>query len=180
MISLLYAHPYLRAARLEQMLLNAVQHWPGLELRDLYQLYPDFYVDVATEQKLLSHSDAIVLHYPMQWGLPPALLVHYLHKVFHYGWAYGHGRDGQAVDALKGKHFWLVTHTVVSGQHEADPCYQQRMFAPLQQLAESCGMNWQAPMMLPELTDHTIASEAANQYRQGIELLAQSIAGQGA
>ncbi len=54
MISLLYAHPYARHARLEQMMLNAVQHWPGLELRDLYQLYPDFYIDVALEQKMLA------------------------------------------------------------------------------------------------------------------------------
>ncbi len=102
MISLLYAHPYARHARLEQMMLNAVQHWPGLELRDLYQLYPDFYIDVALEQKMLAHSKAIVLHYPMQWGLPPALLVQYLHKVFQYGWAYGKAASGESVMSLQG------------------------------------------------------------------------------
>jgi putative NADPH-quinone reductase len=174
MISLLYAHPYAHHARLEQMMLNAVQHWPGLELRELYQLYPDFYIDVALEQKMLIHSDAIILHYPMQWGLPPALLVQYLHKVFQYGWAYGKDASAQSVMSLKGKKFWLVTHAVAS-HHELDPCYQQTMFTPLRQLALSCGMEWQQPLMLPELTDSVIATQAAELFRQGLEQLSVAI-----
>ncbi len=170
MISLLYAHPYAHHARLEQMMLNAVQHWPGLELRELYQLYPDFYIDVALEQKMLQHSNAIILHYPMQWGLPPALLVQYLHKVFHYGWAYGKNDQGGAVLALEGKKIWLVTHAVAS-HRELDPCYQQTMFTPLRQLALSCGMQWQQPLMLPELTDAVTATQAAELFRQGLEQL---------
>ncbi|WP_127023658.1 NAD(P)H-dependent oxidoreductase [Rheinheimera mangrovi] len=170
MISLLYAHPYAHHARLEQMMLNAVQHWPGLELRELYQLYPDFYIDVALEQKMLQHSSAVILHYPMQWGLPPALLVQYLHKVFQYGWAYGKDAAAVPVMSLKGKKLWLVTNAVTS-QHELDPCYQQTMFTPLRQLALSCGMQWQQPLMLPELTDAVTATQAAELFRQGLEQL---------
>ncbi|MBU1619316.1 MAG: NAD(P)H-dependent oxidoreductase [Gammaproteobacteria bacterium] len=170
MISLLYAHPYAHHARLEQMMLNAVQHWPGLELRELYQLYPDFYINVALERKMLQSSAAIVLHYPMQCGLPPALLVQYLHKVFQYGWAYGTNDAGDAVMSLQGKSFWLVTHAVAS-HHELDPCYQQSMFTPLRQLALSCGMRWQQPLMLPELTDATVATQAAELFRHGLEQL---------
>lgn len=170
MISLLYAHPYAHHARLEQLILNSVQHWPGLELRELYQLYPDFYIDVALEQKMLLHSDAIILHYPMQWGLPPALLVQYLHKVFQYGWAYGKDAAAQSVMSLKGKKLWLVTHAVAS-HHELDPCYQQTMFTPLHQLALSCEMKWQQPLMLPELTDRVTATQAAELFRQGLEQL---------
>jgi putative NADPH-quinone reductase len=167
MISLLYAHPYAHHARLEQMMLNAVQHWPGLELRDLY---PDFYIDVALEQKMLQHSSAVILHYPMQWGLPPALLVQYLHKVFQYGWAYGKDAAAVPVMSLKGKKLWLVTNAVTR-QHELDPCYQQTMFTPLRQLALSCGMEWQQPLMLPELTDAVTATQAAELFRQGLEQL---------
>lgn len=173
MISLLYAHPYAHHARLERMMLDAVQHWPGLELRELYQLYPDFYIDVALEQKMLAHSSAIILHYPMQWGLPPALLVQYLHKVFHYGWAYGKDEAEVPVCSLQGKKFWLVTHAVAPHQ-ELDPCYQQTMFTPLQQLALSCGMQWQQPLMLPVLTDTVVATQAAELFRQGLELLSES------
>lgn len=174
MITLLYAHPYAHHARLEQMMLNAVQHWPGLELRELYQLYPEFYIDVGLEQKMLAHSDAIILHYPMQWGLPPALLVQYLHKVFQYGWAYGKDELEEPVMALQGKKFWLVTHAVAS-HHELDPCYQQTMFTPLRQLALSCGMQWQQPLMLPELTDSAIATQAAELFRQGLETISAEI-----
>jgi putative NADPH-quinone reductase len=174
MISLLYAHPYAHHARMEQMILSAVQHWPGLELRELYQLYPDFYIDVALEQKMLLHSEAIILLYPMQWGLPPALLVQYLHKVFQYGWAYGKNAAADPVMSLQGKTFWLVTHAVAP-QHQLDPCYQQSMFTPLQQLALSCGMHWQQPLMLPELTDTVITSQAAELFRQGLEQLSSSI-----
>lgn len=173
MISLLYAHPYAHHARLERMMLDAVQHWPGLELRELYQLYPDFYIDVALEQKMLTHSKAIVLHYPMQWGLPPALLVQYLHKVFHYGWAYGKDEAEAEVCSLQGKKFWLVTHAVAPHQ-ELDPCYQQTMFTPLQQLALSCGMQWKQPLMLPVLTDTVVATQAAELFRQGLELLSEN------
>lgn len=170
MISLIYAHPYARHARLERMLLDAVQHWPGLELRELYQLYPDFYIDVALEQKMLAHSNAIILHYPMQCGLPPALLVQYLHKVFQYGWAYGNDAAEVAVRSLQGKKFWVVTQAVAPHQ-ELDPCYQQSMFAPLHQLALSCGMQWQQPLMLPQLTDSVVATQAAELFRQGLDLL---------
>lgn len=94
---------------MDQLILSAVQHWPGLELREWYQ---DFYIDVALEQKMLLHSQAIVLLYAMQWGLPPALLVQYLHRVFQYGWAYGRNAAADPVMSLQGKTFWLVTHAV--------------------------------------------------------------------
>lgn len=173
MISLLYAHPYAYHARLEQLVLNAVQHLPELQLRELYQLYPDFYIDVTLEQKMLAQSNAIVLHYPMQWGLPPALLVQYLHKVFQYGWAYGKNAEAQPVKSLQGKKFWLVTHAA-SSQHEVDPCYQQTMFTPLRQLALSCGMEWQPPLMLSELTDEDSVRVAAELFRQGLQQLSST------
>jgi putative NADPH-quinone reductase len=170
MISLLYAHPYAHHAPLEQQVLQTVQHWPGIALRQLYQLYPDFYIDVALEQKMLQHSTAVILHYPMQLGLPPALLIQYLHKVLHYGWAYGKDGAGQATQALQGKKLWLVTHAVAS-RHDLDPCYLQSMLSPLHQLALCCGMQWQQPLMLPNLTDAAVVDSATLLFRQGLEQL---------
>ncbi|WP_337843337.1 NAD(P)H-dependent oxidoreductase [Rheinheimera sp.] len=171
MISLLYAHPYSLHAREDQWLLNAVQHWPGLELRDLYQLYPDFYIDVATEQKMLSHSNAIILHYPLQWGLPPALLVQYLHKVFVAGWAFGQNSKGEVSSAVQGVGFWLVAQTVGQGK-APDSCDPHSLFKPMQQLADACGMHWHRPLILPPLADTTTAAEAAERYRSGLQQLA--------
>lgn len=168
MISLLYAHPYAQHAPQEQQVLETVKQWPGLELRQLYQLYPDFYIDVALEQKMLLHSRAIILHYPMQLGLPPALLVQYLHKVFHYGWAYGQEEAGQVAGALQGKKIWVVTHAVASQQ---DPCYLQEMLSPLHQLALCCGLQWLTPLLLPDLIDSVAVESAAGLFRQGLEQL---------
>jgi len=173
MISLLYAHPYSLHAREDQLLLNAVQNWPGLELRDLYQLYPDFYIDVATEQKMLSHSNAVVLHYPLQLGLPPALLVQYLHKVFVKGWAFSAEAADASAGAMRGKGFWLVSQAV-GKEKDPDCCDPKSLYKPLHQLADACGMVWQQPLLLPVLNDATSATQAAERYRSGLQQLALS------
>lgn len=152
------------------MLLDAVRHSPGLDLRELYQLYPDFYIDVAQEQKILAHSSAIILYCPLQWGLPPALLVQYLHKVFHYGWAYGKDAAAEPVSALYGKKFLLVTHVVASRQDQ-DSGSEQSMLTAMQQLALCCGLQWQRPLLLPPLTDELVAVQAAELFRKQLDML---------
>jgi putative NADPH-quinone reductase len=169
MISLLYAHPYAHLARMERLMLNEVQKWPGLELRDLYQLYPDFYIDVALEQKMLLHSRAIILHYPLQLGFPPALLVQYLHKVFQHGWAYG----AADADALQGKTLWLVTRATTKAQ-QPSLAEAQALFAPVERLALSCGMQWQQPLLMSELTNRSEVAQAAELYLQGLQQLPDS------
>lgn len=39
----------------------------GYDVRDMYQLYPNFDIDVKTEQKILEDSDRIVLQFPIYW-----------------------------------------------------------------------------------------------------------------
>lgn len=80
----------------------------GVEIRSLYQLYPDFNIDIAAEQEALSRADLIVWQHPMQWYSIPPLLKLWIDKVFSHGWAYGHGGT-----ALHGKHLlWAVTTAV--------------------------------------------------------------------
>jgi hypothetical protein len=38
-----------------------------VEIRSLYQLYPDFNIDIAAEQEALSRADLVVWQHPMQW-----------------------------------------------------------------------------------------------------------------
>ena len=58
-------------------------------MRDMYQLYPNFDIDVKTEQKILEVSDRIVLQFPIYWYQTPALMKQWFDVVFEYGWAYG-------------------------------------------------------------------------------------------
>lgn len=77
----------------------------NVEIRSLYQLYPDFNIDVAAEQEALSRADLIVWQHPMQWYSTPPLLKLWIDKVFSHGWAYGHNGN-----ALHGKSLmWAVT-----------------------------------------------------------------------
>ena len=77
----------------------------GVELRDLYELYPDFYIDVAAEQEALGRSDVIVLQHPFYWYSTPAMLKEWQDLVLEHGFAYGCRAEtalrGQAVDATR-------------------------------------------------------------------------------
>ena len=58
----------------------------GFEVRDVYQLYPDFKIDVAAEQAALEAADRIVLQFPIYWYQTPALLKQWFDAVLEYGW----------------------------------------------------------------------------------------------
>jgi glutathione-regulated potassium-efflux system ancillary protein KefF len=86
-------------------MLEQVRTLENVEIRSLYQLYPDFNIDIAAEQEALSRADLIVWQHPMQWYSTPPLLKLWIDKVFSHGWAYGHNGN-----ALKGKSLmWAVT-----------------------------------------------------------------------
>ncbi|WP_366535723.1 NAD(P)H-dependent oxidoreductase [Streptococcus pneumoniae] len=67
MILIIYAHPYPRHSRANQGLLAAVKDLPNVEIRSLYDLYPDFNIDVNAEQKAVERADLMVFQHPIQW-----------------------------------------------------------------------------------------------------------------
>ncbi len=95
MILIIYAHPYPRHSHANQRLLQAVKDIPGVEVRALYELYPDFNIDINAEQRALERADMVVLQHPMQWYSLPPLLKLWIDKVLEHGWAYGH--EGNAL-----------------------------------------------------------------------------------
>ena len=99
MILIIYAHPYPHHSHANKRMLEQARTLEGVEIRSLYQLYPDFNIDIAAEQEALSRADLIVWQHPMQWYSIPPLLKLWIDKVFSHGWAYGHGGT-----ALHGKH----------------------------------------------------------------------------
>ncbi|WP_274873163.1 glutathione-regulated potassium-efflux system oxidoreductase KefF, partial [Serratia marcescens] len=105
MILIIYAHPYPRHSHANHRLLQAVKDLPEVEVRSLYELYPDFNIDINAEQRAVERADLVVLQHPMQWYSFPPLLKLWIDKVLEHGWAYGH--DG---NALVGKDcLWAVT-----------------------------------------------------------------------
>ncbi len=172
MISLLYAHPYSRHAGLNPALMPDLTQHPKLQLCNLYEQFPDFYFDVAKEQQRLAMSDALVLQFPTHWGLPPALLCHYLQKVCCSGWAYGRQPDGSAARALAGKPLWLVTSAATPQDADSPAALDpQALLLPMRQLAWQCGLVWQAPLCLPNQANDAELRQWSARYRQGLDAL---------
>lgn len=82
-------HPQLKnGSRINVTLANQART-SGFEIRDMYDLYPDFQIDVAAAQASLEATDRIVLQFPIYWYQAPALMKQWFDAVFEYGWAYG-------------------------------------------------------------------------------------------
>ena len=181
MIALIHVHPYPEHSRVNRALLDAVRDVPDVEVRKLYSLYPDFHIDVRTEQDVLSRSHTVVLQHPLHWYQAPALLSLWLEKVLAYGWAYGHAADGQAAHQMSGKRLLWVTSTgggsaayQAGGQNHAT---MDEIATPLRLTAAFCGMQWLPPHVVhgaSRLDDATLV-QAGQRYRE--RLMAEAMQG---
>jgi len=90
-ILVLAAHPNWRESRVNSRMLAAARAIERVQVRDLYNLYPDYDIDVGAEQAAAAAATLIVLLHPIQWYSMPALQKLWLDEVLTYGWAYGHG-----------------------------------------------------------------------------------------
>jgi glutathione-regulated potassium-efflux system ancillary protein KefG len=100
------AHPNLATSRANKALVDKISTNSNILIRDLYQEYPEWNIDVEKEQQLLLEHDRIVLQFPFYWYSCPPLLKKWFDDVMQYGWAYGSGGT-----QLVGKEFMLATTT---------------------------------------------------------------------
>lgn len=162
-VLVLYAHPSPRTSRVNVKLLEAARLIDGVGVEDLYETYPDFYIDVARERALVSGADALVLVFPLQWYACPALLKEWFDAVLHDAWQ---------VDRVKARPngiarcCWLVTSTgSPAGDFAAGRRHGRALadyLAPIEQTARVCGMNWLEPLVL--YSAHDIGSSAVEDH----------------
>ncbi|MDH2631184.1 NAD(P)H-dependent oxidoreductase [Acinetobacter baumannii] len=113
MALLILAHPYYTQSIANKTIVNElIKTYPDLEVRDIFQLYPDYKIDVSAEQEALLRHDTIILQYPMFWFNMPAILKLWFDEVFTYQFAYG-----SQGDKLKDK---KVIISITVGQKEAN------------------------------------------------------------
>lgn len=165
MILVIYAHPYPQHSRAGKAMLEAVRDLPDLEVRSLYDLYPDFDIDIAAEQAALKRAELVVWLHPVYWYSVPALLKHWFELVLARGWAYG--KDGTA---LHGKRcLWVATTGGDETTYSPDGMHEQpfaNFIAPVEQTARFCGMRWQAPMVVHGA--HTVSDQALQAMAQAL------------
>jgi glutathione-regulated potassium-efflux system ancillary protein KefF len=170
-VLVLLAHPYPGRSRACDALVRAVRDLPRLEIRSLYDRYPDFDVDPKAEQAALESADLVVWLAPMHWYGVPGLLKHWFDVVLVKGWAYG-----DDATALVGKDvLWAVT---TGGDEDAFSAGGRHglpleAFVPaIERTARFCGMGWLAPHVLHGA--HRVDDEAL--ARSGEALRARLIA----
>jgi glutathione-regulated potassium-efflux system ancillary protein KefF len=147
MICVIYAHPYPTRSRANRVLRQMLPAGPGIEVRSLYDLYPDFDIDVPAEQAALSAADVIVWMHPVFWYSVPGLLKHWFDQVLVHGWAYGEGGN-----ALRGKHcLWVATAGGDDAAYSATGMHEHpfaNFIPPIEETARFCGMRWESPFIV--------------------------------
>ena len=173
-VLVIYAHPAPHKSRVNRRLAQAARALAGVEVLDLYETYPDFYIDVAAEQARLERASAVAFVHPIQWYSSPSLLKEWVDTVLQAGWAYG-----QQGGALQGKAYWLV---ITAGGPEAAYTEAGVHGRPLddylpqfRQTAQLCGMRWEAPHILyaAHLVDETVVNDHVDAFAARLALLVQ-------
>lgn len=143
----IHAHPRASASLVTQALRRTLESQPDTRIRTLYDLYPDFDIDVTAERAALRAADLVVWLSPVYWYSVPALMQHWFEQVLGYGWAYGPGGD-----ALRGKAAWWVTSAGGRAGDYAPGGNHGRPFAdfvpPVEHTARFCGMHWFEPFVV--------------------------------
>jgi glutathione-regulated potassium-efflux system ancillary protein KefF len=145
-VVIIYAHPYPNRSRAGRALLASVSGLESVKVRSLYERYPDFSIDIAAEQAILSEARLIVWQHPVYWYGTPPLLSLWFEKVLARGYAYG--KNGVA---LHGKEcLWVPTTGGASDTYREGGMHGHafaEFVPPIEQTALFCGMNWQAPLI---------------------------------
>lgn len=170
MIVVIHAHPYPGRSRACAALLRAIADFPELEVRSLYDLYPDFDIDVRAEQEAVERARLVIWLHPLYWYTAPGLMKHWLDVVLVRGWAHAEGGT-----ALRGKDvLWVATSggNAKAFSPQGRHAHPFEAFVPaIEQTASYCGMNWLEPFVVHgahEIGEEALG-EAGRQLRQRLE-----------
>jgi glutathione-regulated potassium-efflux system ancillary protein KefG len=146
-VLILFAHPRLENSKINRSMIEHIPHNSLITFHDLYEIYPDFNVNIEKEKKLLEANDIIVWHHPFYWYSAPPLLKQWIDMVLELGWAYGPGGN-----ALSGK--WIFNAITTGGAKEAysreghNRFYIYEFLAMFNQTAHLCKMIYLPPFVI--------------------------------
>ena len=130
---------------------------PGAVVDQLDELYPDYRIDVATEQAKLVAADVIVLQYPLWWYGWPSLLQKWVEDVFVRG--FSHGSTGTA---LAGKKLVVsVTTGALQAYYEPDSVNFDDLLTPARATCALTGMEFAGSLPLFGVSYANRTDEAA-------------------
>jgi glutathione-regulated potassium-efflux system ancillary protein KefG len=161
-ILILFAHPAIHKSRVNIELIKPLQNLTGITFHDLYESYPDFYIDVKKEQSLLVEHDIIAFMHPLYWYSIPSILKEWIDLVLEHGFAYG--EKGTALQGKKCVSVITTAGTQEGYQHDGIHRFSiPQLLAPIDQTAVLCGMKYLPPFVIhntlqltpTEIANHT-------------------------
>lgn len=172
-ILILFAHPAFQKSHVNRQLVSGLDLIEGLRFRDLYELYPEYDINIQKEQEILESHDCIIFHHPMYWYNIPAILKEYIDLVLQHGWAYG-----KVGTALQGKLFFSAITTggpiqafQKKGMHSHTV---QELLVPVILTAKRCGMINMPPFVVHGT--HAMGPEDVEAFRKKYHQLLMKIA----
>jgi glutathione-regulated potassium-efflux system ancillary protein KefG len=144
-----FAHPTLSKSSVQKTLETYCRKVKGVTFNDLYEYYPDLYIDVKREQKLLAQHDIVILQHPFYWYSSPPILKQWQDLVLEYNWAYG--PEGKALAGKK-----IFNAISCGGGREAykETGYNRfpvtQFLLPFNQTAHLCRMEYLPPFVVHE------------------------------
>ncbi len=153
-----FFHPTVRTSRVNAQILKALNQSfgndPQVTLREMYEIYPNFFINVALEKEILLHHDHVIFIHPFYWYNCPPLMKLWLDQILEVGFAYGpHG------DKLRGKTWLHVISTAASEQaYQRSGANRFQIFEflrPFEQSATLCQMKYLKPILFSGVTKKT-------------------------
>jgi glutathione-regulated potassium-efflux system ancillary protein KefG len=174
-ILVLFAHPALQKSLVNKSLFNEIQDIEGITCHDLYDTYPDSFINIKQEQRLLLQHDIIIFQFPLYWYSSPAILKEWQDLVLEHGFAYGEGGD-----KLAGKRFMLAISTGGSENSYSSAGYNDHeidaFLLPFCKMSQICNMEYLAPFILHDIHkrhEPQRIARKAQQYRERLLALQQ-------
>ncbi|MCC2686680.1 MAG: ywrO [Paenibacillaceae bacterium] len=140
-------HPDLSASRINRRWAEEMEKQDNVTVRRVYEVYPDEWIDVAAEQRLMEQHDRIVLQFPFYWYSSPSLLKKWQDAVFTYGWAVG-----SKGDKLHGKELLIaVTVGISEEKYSSNGAFKytvHELLRPFQATSNSIGTHYLTPFIV--------------------------------
>ena len=146
-ILVIFAHPAMHKSRIHQQLARVAQGMEGITFCDLYDRYPDFFIQVPYEQQQLLEHDILIWQHPFYWYSCPAILKEWMDLVLEHNFAYGkkgtnlHGKKLLSVISTGGSE---AVYTQRGDHHHS----VKELLAPFHQTARLCGMVYLPPFVV--------------------------------